>query len=203
LRSDFSPITPRQRKEQQAVSHHTSCDPELLAAQLVRAGVPMSISEIHGIACGLLCALADDAEGLWFQALYSELDMDDVLVQECRNSTDALLQITAEQLKDEEGFSLDLCLPDEDDHAAFATGLRDWCQGFLYGIGVAGGEDIQARLSEEGSEALKDMSEISKLDAEAVQGGEAEAEALSQVEEYLKIAALTIRQDCLSAEKNA
>lgn len=180
----------------------TSCDPEQLSAQLARAGVPMSVSEIHGVACGLLCGLADDAEGQWFHALYSELDMDDVLVQECRNSTDAMLALTAEQLQDEEGFSLDLCLPDEDDHAAYAAGLRDWCQGFLYGIGVAG-EDIQPRLSEEGSEALKDMSEISKLDAEAVQGGEDEAEALSQVEEYLKIAALTVRQDLLNAEKKA
>jgi yecA family protein len=162
----------------------------------------MSVSEIHGIACGLLCGLADDAQGLWHQALYSELDMDDVLVQECRNSTDAMLQVTAEQLRDEEGFSLDLCLPDEDDHAAFAAGLRDWCQGFLYGIGVAA-DDIQQRLSEEGHEALKDMSEISKLDAEAVKGGEEEAEALSHVEEYLKIAALTIRQDMLSAEKKS
>jgi yecA family protein len=162
----------------------------------------MSVAEIHGIACGLLCGLAEDAQGLWHQALYSELDMDDVLVQECRNSTDVMLQVTAEQLQDEEGFALDLCLPDEDDHAAFAAGLRDWCQGFLYGVGVAA-EDVQKRLSEEGGEALKDMSEISRLDAEAVKGGEGEAEALSQVEEYLRIAALTIRQDLLSAEKEA
>jgi yecA family protein len=184
------------------VSHEIPCDPEQLSEQLVRAGVPMSVSEIHGVACGLLCGLAEDVEGLWYQALYSELDMDDVRVQECRNSTDAMLQFTAEQLRDEEGFSLDLCLPDEDDHAAFAAGLRDWCQGFLYGVGIAS-DDIQKHLSEEGNEALKDMSEISKLDVEAVKGGEEEAEALSQVEEYLKIAALTIRQDLLSAEKRA
>lgn len=177
-----------------------SCDPDRLTQQLARAGVPMSAAEVHGIACGLLCGLAGDVEGLWHQALYSELDVDDVLVQECRSATDALLDGTAEQLRDQEAFSFDLCLPDEEDVPAYAGGLRDWCQGFLYGFGVAA-EGVDAGLSEEGSEALKDMGEISKLDVTAVQGGEAEAAALAEVEEYLKIAALTVRQDRLAAQQ--
>jgi uncharacterized protein YgfB (UPF0149 family) len=77
--------------------------------------------------------------------------------------------------------------------------LRDWCQGFLYGFGVAA-EGVRTGLSEEGSEALRDMSEISKLDVAAVQGGEQEAAALAEVEEYLKIAALTVRQDRLGTQ---
>lgn len=173
------------------------CDAEHLSQQLKRAGVPMSAAEVHGVACGLLCALADDIQGDWHQALYSECDMDDVLVQECRAVTDNLLAQTAVQLRDEESYSFDLCLPDEDDLPAYAAGLRDWCQGFLYGVGVAA-PNAQTQLSEEGREALRDMSEISKLDVSAVTGGEAEAAALAEVEEYLKIAALTVRQDCLA-----
>lgn len=159
----------------------------------------MSAAEVHGVACGLICALAEDIQGDWQQALYSELDPDDVLVQECRAATDDLLAATAEQLRDKDGYSFDLCLPDDEDVPAYAEGLRDWCQGFLYGAGVAAPK-AQSQLSEEGREALKDMSEISKLDVSAVQGGEAEAAALVEVEEYLKIAALTVRQDCLSAK---
>lgn len=175
------------------------CDSDRLSQLLQRAGVPMSAAEIHGVACGLLCALAEDVQGDWHHALYSELDQDDVLVQECRAATDALLDATAEQLRDQEAFSFDLCLPDEDDLPAYAAGLRDWCQGFLYGVGVAA-PDAQAGLSEEGQEALRDMAEISKLDVAAVTGGEEEAAALAEVEEYLKIAALTVRQDRLSAK---
>jgi uncharacterized protein YgfB (UPF0149 family) len=178
---------------------YNPCDWTLLSQQLVRAGVPMSAAEVHGVAVGLLCGLAEDAQGLWQQALYSELDGDDVLVQECRDATDALLSDTAQQLDAEESFSFDLCLPEEDDAPAYAAGLRDWCQGFLYGFGVAG-QGIEAGLSEEGAEALRDMSEISKLDVTAVQGGEQEAAALAEVEEYLKIAALTVRQDRLGAQ---
>jgi uncharacterized protein YgfB (UPF0149 family) len=44
------------------------------------------------------------------------------------------------------------------------------------------------------------MSEISKLDVAEVQGGEQDAAALAEVEEYLKIAALTVRQDRLGAQ---
>ncbi len=159
----------------------------------------MSASEVHGVACGLLCALADDLQGDWHQALYSECDMDDVLVQECRATTDNLLAQSAVQLRDEEAYGFDLCLPDEDDLPGYAGGLRDWCQGFLYGVGVAAPQ-LQSVLSEEGREALQDMSEISKLDVTAVAGGEEEAAALAEVEEYLKIAALTVRQDCLAAQ---
>lgn len=175
------------------------CDAEQLSQQLQHAGVPMSASEIHGIACGLLCGLSDDLEGDWQQALYSELDVDDVLVQECRVATDALLQATAEQLQDYEAFSFDLCLPNDADLPAYAGGLGEWCLGFLYGVGVAAPK-IQPSLSEEGREALKDLGEISKLDVSAVSGGEEETAALVEVEEYLKIAALTVRQDQLSAQ---
>ena len=180
------------------MSQEHICDPELLSQQLRRAGVPMSASEIHGIACGLVCGLTEDIEALWSQALYSELDDNDVLVQECRASTDALLDGTKVQLRDQEAFSFDLCLPGDDDVPAYAAGLRDWCQGFLYGFGVAARDNDQ-ELTDEGREALKDMSEISKLDVDAVQGGEDEAAALAEVEEYLKIAALTVRQDRLDA----
>lgn len=180
------------------MTDQTPCDSQHLSQLLQRAGVPMSAAEIHGVASGLLCALAEDVQGDWQQALYSEADMDDALVQECRVATDALLAATAEQLQDDEAFSFDLCLPDEDDLPAYAAGLRDWCQGFLYGVGVAA-PDAQAGLSEDGREALHDMAEISKLDVGAVTGGEQEAAALAEVEEYLKIAALTVRQDRLSA----
>lgn len=170
-----------------------------MSQQLLRAGVPMSAAEVHGIAAGLLCGLAEDVQGLWQQALYSELDNNDVLVQECRAATDGLLHDTAEQLGEEESFSFDLCLPGEDDAPAYAAALRDWCQGFLYGFGVAA-QGAETELSEEGGEALRDMSEISKLDVAAVEGGEQEAAALAEVEEYLKIAALTVRQDRLGAQ---
>lgn len=181
------------------MSDQPFCDPDQLSQQLQRAGVPMSAAEVHGIACGLLCGLADDLQGDWQQALFSELDADDVLVQECRAATDVLLQASARQLRNQEAFTFDLCLPDEDDLPAYAGGLRDWCQGFLYGVGVAA-PDAQTSLSEDGREALKDMAEISKLDTAAVHGGEEEAAALAEVEEYLKIAALTVRQDRLSAQ---
>ena len=76
-----------------------------------------------------------------------------------------------------------------------ASALRDWAQGFLYGFGLSGDEHIATLLSPEGQEALHDFYEIGNMDVPEQPAGEEEQQALAEIEEYLRVAAMLINED--------
>lgn len=162
----------------------------------------MSPAEVHGVACGLAATALDDIETLWHQVIFEQVDPNDVLVQECRRSLDDMLDHALAEL-DDESFGLVLCLPEEDATVSQqAEALRDWCQGFLFGFGLAG-EAVHAGLSPDAGEALQDMTEITRLDTETVEDDEEGERSVAELEEYLRVIALTIHQDVLSAQRGA
>jgi uncharacterized protein YgfB (UPF0149 family) len=57
-----------------------------------------------------------------------------------------------------------------------------------------GGKGAAAALSGEGREALRDLAEIAALQAETA-AGEADAAALAELEEFVRVAALLMRED--------
>jgi len=165
-----------------------------LARQLAAADVDASPAEVHGIAVGLLCAAVPDSAGRWQQELFAEADEGNVLAAECRRSLQALHERTLAGIDDPDmGFAL--LLPDDERPLADrAAALRDWCEGFLYGFGIAGVSPDHA-LSAEGREALRDIGELTRLDAEQVAEGESEEGALTEIVEFLRVAALLIREE--------
>ena len=165
-----------------------------LGRQLAAADVDASPAEVHGIAIGLLCAGAPDACERWERELLEDAGDGNVLADECRRSLRALHQRTAAQISDPDmGFAL--FLPDDDRPLAErALALRDWCEGFLYGFGIAGISPDQV-LSAEGREALRDFTELTRLDAEHVADSENEEGALTEIVEFVRIAALLIREE--------
>lgn len=184
----------------QPVTNFEPYDYSYLRDQLDKAGIPLSPAEVHGVACGLAASGMEDMEGLWHQVVFEEVDQNDILVQEARRSLDGMLDRTLAEL-DDESFGLVLCMPEDDATVRQqAEALRDWCQGFLFGFGLAG-EDLHARLSADAGEALQDMTEITRLDAESVEDDEEGERGVAELEEYLRVSALTIRQDVLSAQR--
>ena len=165
-----------------------------LARQLAAADVDASPAEVHGIAVGLLCAGAADSYARWERELLDSSGEGDVLADECRRSLHALHDATAKALDDSD-MGLALLLPDDDRPLAErADALRDWCTGFLYGLGIAGISPDRA-LSTESREALRDLTELTRLDAEHVADSEAEEGALTEIVEFVRVAALLIRED--------
>jgi uncharacterized protein YgfB (UPF0149 family) len=160
-----------------------------------RCKLTFSPSEAHAIAVGLLAGNLTDPEAHWSAAMYADLDPNDALVRECRSCLDALFQATAEQMRDAE-FGLQLFLPPQDvvDYDP-ASALRDWAQGFLYGFGLVGEASASALLSPEGQEALRDFYEIGNMEVPEQPGGEEEQQALAEIEEYLRVAAMLIHED--------
>ncbi|MEW7976408.1 MAG: UPF0149 family protein [Candidatus Sedimenticola endophacoides] len=81
-----------------------------------------------------------------------------------------------------------------------AGALAEWCQGFLYGIGLAGPLDPET-LSREAREALNDLAEITHIDLDAPGGDDEEQEqeeqALTEIVEFVRAAVLLLREELI------
>jgi hypothetical protein len=166
-----------------------------IARSLAGAGVDASPAEAHGIACGLLCAGDPDAPARWEQELLDVAGGGDVLAEECRRGLRRLYEGTVAAM-DDPAMSFAPFLPDDERPLAErAVAIREWCEGFLYGFGLAGAASQKA-LSAEGLEALHDFGELTRLDAEHVAEGEGEESAFAEIVEFAWVAALVIRDEC-------
>ncbi len=165
-----------------------------------RAGLPFSPSEAHGIAVGILSSALANAEQQWQTAVYAELQPNDVLAKECRDQLDALFDLAVIQSQDD-AFGMQLFVPDQPMAEIDAPmALRDWSQGFLFGFGLAG-ERAAQRLSDEGREALQDFYQIGQLEIGESELDEEEQQAVAEIEEYMRVAAMLVYEDMHLAEQ--
>lgn len=167
-------------------------------AELMRSsGLIISPAEAHGIAVGVISGRVPRREQPWLEAVFG--DIDPVQAPACRDALDRLLTTTAADL-DADEVSLTLLLPgDANDLSIRAEALRAWCGGFLYGFGLAGPRS-DAQLSQEASEALHDFAEISRMDTDTEADEESQA-AITELEEYVWVAALLIHDDVRNRER--
>jgi yecA family protein len=176
---------------------------ERVERQLASADLEMSGAEIHGVMCGLLCAGHQDAGEVWLNELFAGRDDDDLLVNECRQLLSLLYGETREAIEGP-GLGFSPLLPEDDKPLPVrAAAVRDWSEGFLYGIGLAG-VALEEALSEHTQEALQAFSEITRLDLDALTDEEDDEEesedALMQVSEFLWVAAMMVHDDLVPDE---
>jgi len=151
-----------------------------------------SAAEVHGMLVGMLCmnrvldceqwlslAFGENREGLG--------DSEEETLRELYDETRELL--------DAVDFSFQLLLPDDDELLSErASALSGWCHGFLYGIGAAGsGYD----WSSECAEVLKDLADISQLDANV--SGEEDEAAFAEVSEFVRVGVQIVRGELQEA----
>jgi len=173
---------------------------QTLSRQVEAAGLDYTLAEIHGIACGILCSKAADYPVLWQETVFADANPDDVLVGEAREGLDQLVDYTRAQLN-AGALALSLMLPPDDEPLTLrVAAVRDWSQGFLYGLGLAG-KQADSLFSADAGEALRDLVEISRLDTDSQEDMEQDEEALIQLSEYLWVAALLIREDMQSSKQ--
>lgn len=171
-----------------------------------------TLSECHGVACGLLVR----SPGSSPDAYFGLLAMLEILREPGPGLRDALeeLRVAAgRQLADEElGFVI--WLPDDEEPLGERTeALAQWCNGFLAALGAGRSEDLRT-LSEDGAEALSDLREIARAevgDRDGETDGEAmeppvtpadqehpeeeQEQAFAEIVEYLRMAVLVLRED--------
>ena len=170
-------------------------------AALQRCGVRQCPSELHGFALGMAVGGVPEPLTIWQNEVYAAFDPDDVLANECRVLLDRVFA-AAFTGESDRSMALTLLLPqDIVVDSARLTALRDWCQGFLFGIGLAG-ESVTSALSAQTRELLADFSEVTRLDTDDVENSEANQAALIEIEEYLREGVMLIRDELNEARSD-
>ena len=157
------------------------------------AGLDSNAAESHGMFCGLLCGGAVDPESVWLRHLLQNRDGLDLLVQECEHGLLALGAETREAI-DGPGRGFTPQLPDDGrPMAERARALSEWCQGFLYGLGLTGIRDDH--LSQETAEALRNLADIVHLDSDMAADSEEDEEAYTELTEFVWVAAMLVFEE--------
>lgn len=164
--------------------------PAEVDAEIRQLQLATSESELHGGLCGWLAGGGDNRAD-WLAAVL----VDPALPRPAAGGAlDRLRVASAAQLEDR-SFAFSLLLPESGQSLAVRSeGLFEWCRGFLGGFGLAAGGD--PKLSPEGGEALADLARLAAAQADTEsEGDEGEEEALAEIEEFVRVAALLLHGD--------
>ncbi|MEY6432529.1 UPF0149 family protein [Thioalkalicoccus limnaeus] len=156
---------------------------------------PISAAEAHGTLCGLLCRkpheARDDAAGLWLGEVLGNHDEPD---STARDLLIGIAERTQAELTDPDCTLSPLWPADDRPLPERVEAVYDWSRGLVYGLGLAGVE-IQ-RLSPTSREALDDLIAVTHLDLDHLDAGEEPEQALADVAEFVRIAALLLYTEC-------
>lgn len=164
-------------------------------AEIRRLNLAMSASELHGGLCGWLAG-----GGINEREWVSRVLADPALSAVPAGSTlDQLRLASAAQLSDR-SFEFELMLPDANASLAERSGaLFEWCRGFLGGFGLAAGD--KPVLSDDSREALGDLAKLAAAQPQE-EGDEEDEEALMEIEEFVRVAALLLHGDGVLAAQH-
>ena len=167
---------------------------------LDRCNAAHTTAEVHGFAVGLQLSGVEGPLAFWQQELYSDFDPSDVLAGECRALLDRLFaDVFADVESSDDGFALFLPEGIDVDSQRLAA-VRDWCQGFLYGIGL-GGDAMMTQASSQMRDLLRDITEITRLSTDDVDNSSENQSALIEIEEYLRVGVLLLRDERADGKK--
>lgn len=170
---------------------------DALDHSLAQAGAHAGAAECHGALAGWLASGQGGTPEPWLEPMLEELDLTDAKVQRCRNDLLVLHRLVADQLvSDQLGFAP--LLPNDETPLATRVGaLAEWCEGFLFGLGLAGA--AATRGGEVVREVIGDFSQVARAGMETGAGDEDDETAYAELVEYLKVAAQTVH-DALQPE---
>ena len=154
-----------------------------------------SFSYAHGMLCGFLCVKDDVSPELWLSEI---LNTDIKEVDKMQNCA-AIYKIfnnTKQQLNDTNLNFAILIADDLQSLSRQATTIIAWCDGFLVAIGLSN----IASQEQELMDAIKDISEISKLNTDIADNNE-NANQLTEIIEFIRMNVLLI-QDIAKPSKH-
>jgi uncharacterized protein len=153
---------------------------------LRRAGAACDAAESHGMLCGALCA-GLESDGPWIDHILEEASGSAEAQKACRSALSSLRDGTHALLA---GGSLEFApvLPDDETGLADRTdALGEWCQGFLFGLGLAGARLKPDELSDETNEVLKDLGQVAQAGFEGDEDSDEDETAYAEVVEYVRV----------------
>ncbi|ALG69316.2 UPF0149 family protein [Beggiatoa leptomitoformis] len=160
-----------------------------LNQSLQHAGALMDIAEAHGILTSMLCAAPHLSHDIWLKHILGETAGRDLLADESRQQLIALHEYTQHQLASNH-FEFTPLLPSDDEPLYLRTqSLGGWCEGFVFGLGLAGIKSMQ-QLTEEIQEFIRDVVNISHL-APIAENTEEDEVAYAELIEYIRVGVST------------
>lgn len=159
----------------------------------------VDLPEVHGIASGLLCMGASDSQDEWIEQVLGPRETQDLLTQEA----EALLRVMWEELRawladPQLGFQPQL--PDDSvDLPQRARALASWCQGFLFGVGLAD-RFPTAEMPEDVREILQDLEKIASLDPAEEETDQAAETHYQELVEFVRMGVLLIQEEMVPIE---
>ena len=166
-------------------------------AQVSGLQLGQDASELHGALCGYLSGGAPaPGRGAWLGMVMADAGLAAVPADSALDR----MYTASEQLLESPDFGFDLLLPNIDCPVRErGDALIRWCRGFLGGFGLsAGGEPP---LSEESRDALGDLARMAASDL-AYDDPESDEQALEEVAEFVRVAALLLHSDCVLAPRH-
>ena len=161
-------------------------DFDALQAALTHAGIPVGAAECHGALSGWLASgLGDDPLPLLETLLDDGGDAADAAAVRCR---EMLVEVHGELRRDLGGDELKFApmLPhDESPLPGRVAALGSWCEGFLFGLGLAGDAAVQGGT--EVREVVEDFAQIARAGLDDGSGTEADEVAYAELVEYLRV----------------
>lgn len=148
--------------------------------------------EAHGTLCGIICLSGKTGLGNWLSLLFEELDSDNSRLQESQRILKQHYEMTLEVLASP-NYDLNILVHSDDTALDIRVGdLSLWCQGFLYGLSIAGLTDLKS-LPVDAQEILQDMSDISKVGySQEDDDNESNEAAFAEIIEYMRVGAYIV-----------
>ena len=171
----------------QALPTYRAVDTEIRRLRLA-----ITPAEMHGSLSGYLCAGGTHGRATWLGSILADEDGVDAVRE--GSALDAMYSASSLQL-DSPDFEFELLLPSDDEAVAErGEALVEWCRGFLSGFGLAA--SATSSMSEDATEALSDIGRIAASDI-SYEDPEADEQALEEVAEFIRVAALLLHSDCV------
>ena len=168
---------------------------QIIDDALRRAGSNWDAAQSHGLVSGRLAIEGRQAAAGWLEQVLEGTDERNAARKECQDLLVSLFNDTHQQLTERQSGFAPL-LPDDDDSAAIRTeALAHWCEGFLHGLVSGRNNDVlKSRLASEPlSDIIKDVLQITR--AAVSEDEEDDEEALTEIEEYLRVAAQLVYEE--------
>lgn len=152
-----------------------------------------SPSFLQGMLVGLMCGDSDLKEAAWIKRILEEAG-----VKSVKESFLILLHelyLESDKTLNGSGFELTMCLPEENEDLPWrAAMLGQWCEGFLYGMGLAG--QSEQKLKGDVAELFRDFGDIARIEIDGLdEAGEQEESDFMELIEFVKIGVLTINEE--------
>lgn len=177
-----------------------------MASSLAQLNVPLPVSEVHGLCCGLICAMPSaTAKTRWFTELLDAASMspDDVASKAAQlKSLDAWFGQSLATMNDTDLEFSPLLPEDAAPVSERIRALSDFCAGFTYGIGLSLAGRSHSALPADSREIIEDFQSIDAADSTAdadehgvIQSIEEQEGVYVELLEYVRVGVLLILEE--------